>query len=549
MITLIESKLINSKPKPAGTIIGQFFLVAVMTLLLLIAGTLYGGNRTLKTALLENVKSSINQTSQLLNLTVSTYASNNDLKTVQIFLDEMVDPDSNNGLTYVVVGNAAGQQLISTKLQGIKLPEPDRPNTLQDAVVRGVIHVRNPLLLPKNEIGFLQYGLSTNALVMATRNEQRNFLLITGAILFLSFGLIFMLGSRISRRLKQMIDATKEIAGGNYQMQLKTSGQDELAIVSTQFNHMVEAIQLKMQEITELNQTLEARVIRRTTQLEESKQQIEQNLQQLKETQAQLINSEKLASLGSLVAGVAHELNTPIGNALTVSTTVNFKVQQLLQQYQAGQIKKSELEQFLADMDQAADLLTKSLNRASDLIVSFKTVAVDQTSEHRRQFDLKQAMEELALTLSPQLKKRKILYRLSIDEGIRFDSYPGPLIQVISNLFNNALAHAFENENDSGTMTLSAHLDPAHPEFVQIEFADDGKGIAPDNLDKIFDPFFTTKLGQGGSGLGLNICHNIVEGLLGGYIGVSSTLGQGTRFYLRLPLVAPTSAISVTKAL
>ncbi len=305
---------------------------------------------------------------------------------------------------------------------------------------------------------------------------------------------------------------------------------------------MAEAVQTKIREITELNRTLETRVSQRTKELEEANRLLGKNFDQLKETQTQLIKSEKLASLGALVAGVSHELNTPIGNALTVSTTLSHKTGEVKQVYQHGQIKKSTLDEFLIAVEEAGDLLSKNLLRASELIISFKTVAVDQTSEQRRRFNLLQTMSELAVTLRPTLKKTKLIYEIQISEDILLDSYPGPLIQVITNLFNNAIVHAFEGR-DIGMMSLSGGQDPTDPSFVVLTFKDDGIGIQQNNLEKIFDPFYTTKLGQGGSGLGLNICYNIVEGLLGGHISVSSELGVGTQFKIRIPSSAPHKTI------
>ncbi len=519
-----------------STITGQFTAIAFVAAGLLIANVLYTGNRTLNAALFENIKTSVGQTSQLLNLTVSTYASNHNLKTVQTFLDEMLDKEAKNGLTYVLVGDAQGKALISTRPIGSPIPEPDLAADYEKAARTGSINVRNRLLLPGNEIGFLQYGLSTENIIAATTTERANSLVRTLVVVMLTFFLIVILGRQITGRLQQMILASQEIVAGNFQMRIAVTGNNELALMSEQFNRMVDAVQAKINEITELNLNLESRVQSRTLELENSKHQLENNLMQLKEAQNQLISKEKLASLGSLVAGIAHELNTPIGNAYTVSTTVSEKVDDFERAYTSTSIKKSTLQKFSTEMAEAADLLSKNLKRASELITSFKTVAVDQASENRRRFNLAQTMEELAVTLRPQLKKRKIQYQIEIPSEIVLDSYPGPLIQVISNLFNNAVIHGFETR-DEGQLCLVAKIDEDNPQLLNLQFSDNGGGIQPRNVDKIFDPFFTTKFGQGGSGLGLNICYNIVSGLLGGEIQVSSILGVGTKFTIKIPLV------------
>lgn len=525
-----------------SSIIGQFILATIMSSCLLVGGVLYDSSHTLKVAVLENVKSSIDQTSQILNLTVSTYASANDLETVRIFFHEMLDQNSQNGLTYLIVGNAEGRVLL-TNLESVDtIPTPDTTNNLDVAALRGLIHIRSPLLLPGREVGFLQYGLSTKNLVDAATKEKTSSLIRTGLVMLSTMIVILLLGRRIAKRLNDLIRASKEIVSGRYERNVKVSGTDELAIMASNFNLMAEAVQTKIREITELNRTLETRVSQRTKELEEANRLLGKNFDQLKETQTQLIKSEKLASLGALVAGVSHELNTPIGNALTVSTTLSHKTGEVKQVYQHGQIKKSTLDEFLIAVEEAGDLLSKNLLRASELIISFKTVAVDQTSEQRRRFNLLQTMSELAVTLRPTLKKTKLIYEIQISEDILLDSYPGPLIQVITNLFNNAIVHAFEGR-DIGMMSLSGGQDPTDPSFVVLTFKDDGIGIQQNNLEKIFDPFYTTKLGQGGSGLGLNICYNIVEGLLGGHISVSSELGVGTQFKIRIPSSAPHKTI------
>lgn len=525
-----------------SSIIGQFTLATIMSSCLLLGGVLYDSSRTLKVAVLENVKSSIDQTSQILNLTVSTYASANDLETVRIFFHEMLDQNSQNGLTYLIVGNAEGRVLLTTSEPIDTIPTPDTISNLDVAALRGFIHIRSPLLLPGREVGFLQYGLSTKNLVDATTKEKTNSLLRTGLVMFSTMIVILLLGRRIAKRLNDLIRASKEIVSGGYERNVKVSGTDELAIMANNFNLMAEAVQTKIREITELNRTLESRVSQRTKELEEANRLLGKNFDQLKEAQTQLIKSEKLASLGALVAGVSHELNTPIGNALTVSTTLLHKTGEVKQVYRHGQIKKSTLDEFLMAAEEAGDLLSKNLLRASELIISFKTVAVDQTSEQRRRFNLLQTMSELAVTLRPTLKKTKLIYEIQISEDILLDSYPGPLIQVITNLFNNAIVHAFEGR-DIGMMSLSGRQDPTDPSFVVLTFKDDGIGIQQNNLEKIFDPFYTTKLGQGGSGLGLNICYNIVEGLLGGHISVSSEMGIGTQFKIRIPTSAPYKTI------
>jgi len=256
----------------------------------------------------------------------------------------------------------------------------------------------------------------------------------------------------------------------------------------------------------------------------------------LKITQNQLVEQEKLAALGSLVAGVAHELNTPIGNSLLMASTLSDNSRRFLQQVQGGALRRSELERFCQAAEESSQLLVKSLGQAASLVTSFKQIAVDQTSDQRRVFDLATLCREVALTLGNRLRREEHELRLEVPEGLRLDSFPGPLGQVLTNLIINAMVHGLEGRK-GGLMQLSAErLDG---ERLRIRFSDNGRGISADNLGRIFDPFFTTRLGQGGSGLGLHISYNIVTATLGGSITASSSPGEGAQFEIVIPWVAP----------
>ncbi len=256
---------------------------------------------------------------------------------------------------------------------------------------------------------------------------------------------------------------------------------------------------------------------------------------QLKDTQQQLVAQEKLAALGSLVAGVAHELNTPIGNSLLMASALQEKTDEVSHKFDEQTIKRSDLQSFIGASQEASALIMRSLRNAADLVNSFKQVAVDQASAQRRQFNLEQASCEIVATMMNQVRKSGHTVDISMPADIVMDSFPGPYGQVIINFINNALLHAFADRT-GGHMVLAATVKV--PGRVLISFSDDGNGIDPENLARIFDPFFTTKMGQGGSGLGLNITYNIVTSLLGGTVRVESTVGKGTAFYVDLPLVA-----------
>ncbi len=291
-------------------------------------------------------------------------------------------------------------------------------------------------------------------------------------------------------------------------------------------------------EIRELNATLEDRVVERTDELQQANQELETTLDALNLAHEELVNSEKLAALGALVAGISHELNTPIGNSLMVASTLTDQTEALSGSYRdQNGIKRSVLENYIADVGKAGDILVRNLHRAADLVNSFKQVAIDQTSSQRRTFSLAEVTGEILLTLWPVIRKSPFNVEQNIPDDLTFDSYPGPLGQVLTNLINNALLHGFEGRSQ-GVVVIAARASDMDG-WVELTIKDDGIGIPAVNLNRIFDPFFTTKLGEGGSGLGLNITHNIVSGVLGGRVRVQSAIGVGTTFTLLLPLVAP----------
>ncbi len=290
--------------------------------------------------------------------------------------------------------------------------------------------------------------------------------------------------------------------------------------------------QLRAQrQVEELNASLESKVEERTAELKST-------LDNLKMSQDALLQSEKLAALGRLVAGVAHELNTPIGNALLTASTVQAQAEEFERQSQAG-LRRSVMQAFVANTRQASSILLRNLEKAAELIRSFKQVAADQSSSQRRGFALKEVVDEVLLAHHPIFRKTAVVVTSDVPEGIRLDSYPGPLGQVLGNLITNAVLHGFEGGNE-GRVIISARLDGE--DMVEIAVRDNGGGISEANLKRIFDPFFTTRMGRGGTGLGLSICHRIVTESLGGSIRVASRLREGSSFMVRIPLCAPAAA-------
>lgn len=290
------------------------------------------------------------------------------------------------------------------------------------------------------------------------------------------------------------------------------------------------------QTVEEARRRFVAELEERTAALEKANTELAVALDQLSRTQAELVRSEKLAALGSLVAGIAHELNTPIGNSLMVASHLLDGGRRIREDLQTG-LRRSTLDSYLADVQATADILVRGLNKAAELVRSFKQVAVDQTTSQQRPFRLDDVVAEIATMLGPTLRQTPFTLHTEIADGIEMNSFPGPLGQVLTNLISNALTHGL-GQRDHGEVRIRGALANDRRQVV-LTVSDDGVGISPAILPRIFDPFFTTRVGAGGTGLGLHIVHNIVVGVLAGRIDVRSESGSGAQFVLTLPLSAP----------
>lgn len=288
-------------------------------------------------------------------------------------------------------------------------------------------------------------------------------------------------------------------------------------------------------ELRALTVELEERVRQRTRDLEQANAELSHTLDTLRLAQTELVRADKLAALGGLVAGVAHELNTPIGNGLLAVSTLSDQARAFAQHVKQG-MRRSELDGFIREVELAAEIASRNLGRAAELVTSFKQVAVDQTSSQRRDFNLKSVVDEILLTLRPTFKHTPYVVDADVPAELQFDSYPGPLGQALTNLISNALLHGFEGRA-TGTVTIRAVQ--SEPGWVSITVTDDGRGIAPEHHNKLFTPFFTTRRGRGGTGLGLHIARNAVSYVLGGSITLRHTAGVGSTFVIRIPLKAP----------
>lgn len=263
----------------------------------------------------------------------------------------------------------------------------------------------------------------------------------------------------------------------------------------------------------------------------------EKTLIDLRAAQAQMILQEKMASLGSMVAGVAHEVNTPVGLAVTGASQLRTETATILALAAQGQLRRSTFDEYLAVVDELATLIEKNAARAAELIQSFKEVAVDQSSDARRPFDLRSYVGEVLASLAPRIRNAGHKVEMALPEGIEMDGYPGAMAQVVTNLVINSIVHAYPDGRRDGTLRLAARR--MDGDMIELAYSDDGRGIPSDLWSRIFEPFFTTKRGMGGSGLGLHLLYNIVTVRMGGTVRVGAAPPGGALFTLTFPRVSP----------
>lgn len=263
----------------------------------------------------------------------------------------------------------------------------------------------------------------------------------------------------------------------------------------------------------------------------EYQQSLEESLEKLHRTQKEMIQSAKMAALGDLVAGVAHEVNTPIGVSVTAASFLAERTRQLRDLYGKGEMKRSDLEKYLALAEESSGSVLSNLERAAELVQSFKKVAADQSSEEKRVFGMKNYLEQILLSLRPQFKRTPHQVSMECPDDLTLDSYPGAIMQIMTNLIMNSLLHGFA---DGRAGAISITVEPAG-ENVALTYRDTGVGMDQEQKERIYDPFYTTTRGSGGTGLGMNIVYNLVTQTLKGSIILETSPGQGAVFVLTLP--------------
>jgi len=336
--------------------------------------------------------------------------------------------------------------------------------------------------------------------------------------------------------LSQLMTGVEKISAGELGHHVMVRSKNEFGQLAYAFNNMSSELGKKTSQLQSYAASLEASNVelkRYQTTLEDM---VEQRTSKLKSAQKQLIESEKMASLGELVAGVAHEINTPVGVGVTAASFLKDETNNINKKYLSNSMTKADFDEYLSCSLQSTDMIFSNLQRATELVKSFKQVAVDQTVEEHRLFSVISYIEEVLLTLHPRLKKTHHYIEVSGERDIEIDSYPGSLSQIVTNLIMNSVIHAFDDE-DAGR--ISIHIEKDDKQVI-LTYTDNGIGVDEENLAKIFDPFFTTKRGFGGTGLGMHIVYNLVTQQLKGLIKCESHLGDGVKFTITIPVTVST---------
>lgn len=362
-----------------------------------------------------------------------------------------------------------------------------------------------------------------------SQTKVHHIMQITTTIIFILMGgMIYYLFYSIQKPIIILQSYALRIAQGHYEENISLSGNDEIGQLACHLQTMKEAMR-------QHNRELEIKIALRTEHLEMSNTALKDTINDLKRLQSELISSEKMASLGRLVAGFAHEINTPIGVALTSTSTIPDTVKSLEQMLEEDEIEESDLLDIFKRLNTSSELAQSNLRRASDIVTRFKRTSVDQSSEDKRNFDLLDTLEDVVSSVHNVFKRSSIVIKIDCPKKCTIMSQPGSLGQVITNLLLNSHKHAYNNGNQSGHIVIKAGLNRAE-DHVNITFIDDGKGMEPQLLEKIFEPFFTTARDSGGSGLGLYICFNIITAQLMGQINCKSIFGKGTQFFISFPI-------------
>ena len=388
-----------------------------------------------------------------------------------------------------------------------------------------------------DDIGRIEIVMSTAGYITKLEATRGQFFRVTASISLVALVIILVvLQFNFVRPVNRLVRESARLATGMLGDPIEPSNLTELGTLAKSLEVTRQALIQLINDLEKRNSELQAANANLEMRVDERTQSLTLALDNLRRAQEEMIQSEKLASLGRIVATVAHELNTPIGNARVVASTIAQNVKQLLSEIKGPAPKRSKLIELAEHNDQGIVIFMRSIERASELISNFKQVAVDQTSDQRRAFDLAEVTTEVLSTLHAFAKKYACVLCTELQTGILCNSYPGAYGQALTNLVMNAVIHGYSN-GVGGNIYVSVRSMEAGQACLTVR--DEGVGMGIETQRKIFDPFFTTRMGQGGSGLGMNIVHGIARKTLGGSISVASTEGCGSEITIVFPVHSP----------
>ena len=384
----------------------------------------------------------------------------------------------------------------------------------------GTLKIRVVIKEDLDILGYLETEIGTSILTEYLINFVTKSLISLIVLMIIVYFISLSLSRKILKPILSLASVAKDVAQTkDYSVRVSHREKNEITTLYNAFN-------ILLKDTESLTNNLESRVELRTKELVNS-------LETIKLTQAQLIESEKMAALGSLVSGLAHEVNTPLGNALTGGSIISHESKNLLNQVNMGTLKKSTLVDGLEALDESAKSLHVSLSRAAGLIRSFKRISIDQNVEEQQKFNLYEYVESIVTTFSTKLRRKRIAVHIDGNKELEIKSFPGTYAQILTNLIQNSIFHGFSNSIVDAKIVI--HFEVID-EFILLTYEDNGEGMDEEIKDVAFEPFTTTKRNAGGTGLGLNILYNLVSQKLGGTINLTSKKNSGVHYKIKLPL-------------
>jgi len=424
--------------------------------------------------------------------------------------------------------------------RAVRLNEHEKSLLTTPRINGSIVEYIAPIQYKNENIGHIYLQIDSNQ-GFTFRNKLLLYLALLFFILMIAVFIIALrLETIITSPIRDISQSILKISQSrDYATRVDNMPYKEADILARNINNLlvrteryIAKLGLAEQQSLKQNMELEDKVSKRTAALKESNQDLLSTLEELHQFQDQLVESEKMASLGDMVAGVAHEVNTPIGLGVTASTLLSDRLEEIKDAFDNKTLKSSQLKKFLNEGHENVGIIYRNLNRAAELISSFKKVAVDQSSENIRQFNMAELLHEVLLTLAPQIKNTPYSIEFDCPDNLFVVSKPGPISQILINLILNSIIHGFENR-DFGTINI--HIMQLS-EQLNVIYRDDGIGIDKSIKNKIFEPFTTTKRGEGGSGLGLHLVYNLVTQALGGTINLESNANTGASFEINFPI-------------